>query len=281
MIYGKTTISISNDIYQHFSTLLGKKECTKIALIIMKYFKDRFPGIINLMKLVSNVGWLSSALDKPVFYSLPCFTTVQDYMVSKPINVWIYDNNKKKRQVTLRIPTDKRDRRKTSISTFANFIHQMDAGLALFMIINMCELKAPVYTVHDNFITNAINANQIPIKYIECYTLRPPLEVINMYVNRNLRDGWCCPYSLSDPLPYDYLKEVLYNRIPNNISKKDRKILTNRIESILDNYYYYVNTVFNYNNNEKMDPNCTKLAEYFQNELKYNCYNNLNYSLHL
>lgn len=138
MIYGKTVISMSNDIHNHFSTLLGKRECMELASHIKKFFQERFPGIVNLMDLVSNIGWLSAALDKPVFYSLPIFTTVQDYMKSKAVNLWIYDRiHKKRRQVTLRIPTEDRDRRKTNAATFANFFHKKDAYIAMYMIFEM------------------------------------------------------------------------------------------------------------------------------------------------
>ena len=66
-------------------------------------------------------------------------------MKSEIVNCWVYDRIQKKgRQVTLRIPTTYRDRRKTNAATFANFIHQKDANLAVFMIIEINEKKVHV-----------------------------------------------------------------------------------------------------------------------------------------
>lgn len=80
----------------------------------------------------------------------------------------VYDRiHKKKRQVTLRIPTEDQDRRKTHTSTFANFIHQKDANIAMSIIFYICKLGAPVYTVYDNFITTAPYAMHISKCYLD------------------------------------------------------------------------------------------------------------------
>jgi len=92
------------------------------------------------MNLIRDVSWLTSAMDKPDIYTTPLLTTVQDYMKSEVVNLWVYDRILKKRhQVTLRIPTTNRDRKKTYASSFANFIHQKDANIAVFMIIHISE----------------------------------------------------------------------------------------------------------------------------------------------
>ncbi|KAI3666305.1 hypothetical protein L1987_89192 [Smallanthus sonchifolius] len=49
-----------------------------------------------------------------VVYKNTVFTTVLKYMKLDPVNVWIYDRkNKKRRQVTLRVSTEKNDKRKS------------------------------------------------------------------------------------------------------------------------------------------------------------------------
>ncbi|KAK2995386.1 hypothetical protein RJ640_029018 [Escallonia rubra] len=79
-------------------------------------------------------AWFAVSMDLPVFYRIPMFTSVQDYMKTKPVNLWVYDRlRKKKRQVTLRVTTSKRDRRKTMAATFVNFIHQKDAGYVVIL----------------------------------------------------------------------------------------------------------------------------------------------------
>lgn len=37
----------------------------------------------NLILLIRNIGWMVSSLDRPVFYKVPPYTTVQDYMYIK------------------------------------------------------------------------------------------------------------------------------------------------------------------------------------------------------
>lgn len=143
------------------------------------------------MELVRLIGWVSSNINKPVFYSTPHFTTLQDYMKSKTVNIWVYDRiQKKKRQVTLRIPSEDRDRRKTTTATFANFIHQQDANIAMCMIDMMLEKNIPIYTVHDNFITAGKNAQFISKIYIDSILqVAPnPFTLINLYITRNLLD---------------------------------------------------------------------------------------------
>ena len=218
MVYGKTVHSMSDDIYKNFSTLLVKGECKILANIIYKFYQERFSGIVNLMDLVRNVGWLSAAMKKPVFYSIPIFTTVQDYMKSKAVNIWLYDRiNKKRRQVTLRIPTLDRDRKKTTAATFANFIHQKDAYIAMFMILEMLLLGAPIYTVHENFITTAPYAMNISDTYIKTFTNGlEPLYYINFYILRNLLDGNVPLRPINEPLPFDELQKYLEECIPNN-----------------------------------------------------------------
>ncbi|KAI3668697.1 hypothetical protein L1987_88291 [Smallanthus sonchifolius] len=89
---------------------------------------------IELKKVVfeSFDRWIVSSRGSHVVYKNTVFTTVQKYMKLDPVNVWIYDRkNKKRRQVTLRVSTEKNDKRKSEISTFVNFIHQLDAYFAI------------------------------------------------------------------------------------------------------------------------------------------------------
>lgn len=172
LVYGKSVYSMSEDFYQHFSTVVKKGDCYKIAKAINSYFEEKLPHIMNLMKLVRTVGWLTSALGKPVHYSTPVLTTVQDYMKSKTVNIWVYDrNNKKRSKVTLRVPTQERDRKKTAASIFANFIHQKDGYIAYCMIRNKLKLGGPIYTVHDNFITTPDCAMNMAKYYIYIFTI--------------------------------------------------------------------------------------------------------------
>lgn len=285
LIYGKTVISMSNDIYNNYSTLLGKKECFLLATHINNYFRSSFPGIVNLMELISNVGWVSAALSKPVFYSIPLLTSVQDYMIFKNVNIWIYDRiQKKRRQVTLRIPTEARDRRKTKISTFANFIHQKDANIAMHMIYNIyniCGTEAPVYTVHDNFITTAPFAMDVSNIYTNIVSRgEEPIYIINYFIIRNLLDGWVPTYSLESPLPLRFLFNILEKKIPKNISKKQKLIWEQKIVSIYTAYIEYLKTTYSIDMENDKYIYSNEWND-FQNNLNNWERYKYNYSLHL
>lgn len=244
LIYGKTVLSMANDIHCHYNTILSKKECMVLASDINKFFQKRFPGIVNLMELIRLIGWVSSNKDKPVFYSTPFLTTVQDYMISKPVNIWVYDRiHKKRRQVTLRIPSTLRDRKKTTTATFANFIHQQDANIAMSMVSKMLGMGIPIYTVHDNFITAGINVKRISSLYINTLIeiMVNPLPLINFFITRNLLDGCTVPHCFDRPLPIDYLQEILDDRIPKkNISSSKKKQWEMRNQCIITAYKEYV-----------------------------------------
>lgn len=164
IIYGKTLMSTAGDLKDLFSHYITHKECFDVASVCFKFWRTKYQGMECLIRLIRHIGWIASARDCPVFYRVPNFTTVQDYMIMEGINIWLYDRlHKKRRRVTLRVPSSKRDRRKTEISTFVNFIHQKDAHIAMSVVEMMQNLGAPIYTVHDNFITTIQYSNSIPM----------------------------------------------------------------------------------------------------------------------
>lgn len=251
MVYGKSVYSMSEDFYQHFSTVVTKRDCYKIAKAINSFFEDRLPHIMNLMKLVRIVGWLTSALGKPVHYSTPVLTTVQDYMKSKTVNIWVYDrNNKKRSKVTLRVPTQERDRKKTAASIFANFIHQKDGYIAYCMIRNKLKLGGPIYTVHDNFITSPDCAMNMPKYYIDIFTIDDqftPLGYINQFIIHNLMMGknddfsWDSPINpvLLDDIKIDLLRRYTANKK----SKKERLTFAKKLDEFTLAYKQYLQNI--------------------------------------
>ncbi|KAG6621672.1 hypothetical protein I3842_Q008800, partial [Carya illinoinensis] len=188
MIYGKTLMSTASDIKDHLSHFITHKESFEVASVCFKFWRTQFPGMECLIRLIRYIGWFASARDRPVFYRVPYFTTVQDYMKMDPINIWVYDRlHKKRRRVTLRVSSSKRDRRKTEISTFVNFIHQRDAHIAMKVVEAMLENSLPIYTVHDNFITTAEYSNLIPTIYsMVIRDMGPPLSIVNEFIYMNI-----------------------------------------------------------------------------------------------
>nr|GME06069.1 DNA-dependent RNA polymerase [Ipomoea batatas] len=148
LVYGKTAYSMTDDLMNVFGDLYQRKDCIKLAFLLESFFKVKYSNVVNLMNLVRAVGWVASAAARPVYYSTPVLTTLQDYMKSNPVNISVYDRiNKKRRKVTLRVPTPERDRKKTVASIFANFIHQKDANIAF----NMALWEKKCKELHDYY----------------------------------------------------------------------------------------------------------------------------------
>ncbi|KVF21783.1 uncharacterized protein LOC112505269 [Cynara cardunculus var. scolymus] len=181
IIYGKTVMSTASDIKGYLSQYLTQKECFDLAKICFKFWKVKYHNMDCLIRLIRSIGWVASSCGRPVQYSVDYYTTIQDYMQMESINIWVYDKlHKKRRKVSLRISTDKRDSKKTGVSTFVNFIHQKDAFIAMKVVEVMLYLKAPVYTVHDNFLTLPYYSQKVADIYSNLVTrMGSPLLIIN------------------------------------------------------------------------------------------------------
>ncbi len=253
MIYGKTLMSTASDLKDTLSRFITHKECFDVASVCFKFWRTQYQNTECLIRLIRHIGWIASARDSPVFYRVPSFTTVQDYMKMDPINVWFYDGlHKKRRRVTLRVSSSKRDRRKTEISTFVNFIHQRDAHIAMKVVECMLEKGAPIYTVHDNFITTAEYSYFLPIIYIKVICeMGPPLSILNEFIYMNImkpivkvesagpHEGYFADKVISKEILHYYLKA----NVPENISKKMMATWEERISGILTSYENYTRYV--------------------------------------
>lgn len=276
LVYGKTVISMAKDIRDVSGSLLSFKDCYRIGVLCHEFWSEKYPDIANFIKLISLIGWFCSVLDRPVVYSIPYFTTVQDYMRSEGSNIWIYDRvSKKRRRVTLRVPTSDRDRRKTHAATCANFIHQKDAFIAMKVVEELVlSTGAPVYTVHENFITTAYYAIRVSAIYTGVFmNMGAPLRVRNEFLNMNLIWPYF-PYYMDlsespslmdsagfigewlskdpsplyyhwvkDPIPGEHLRSILESLFPKDSSKKDGEKWDKKISAIVSSYELYVNTV--------------------------------------
>ncbi|XP_019251427.1 PREDICTED: uncharacterized protein LOC109230376 [Nicotiana attenuata] len=266
LIYGKTAYSMADDLYQHYSSIyLKKTECLKLSSHIEKFFKSRFPHIVNLMTLIRSVGWLASAMGRPVYYSTPVFTTVQDYMKSEAIKIWIYDRpSKKRRQVTLRIPTNLRDLKKTTSAIFANFIHQKDANIAFYMIRNAKLRGIPIYTVHDNFITTPDFAPLMGGFYIDVLEKGPhPMEFINTFIMQNLAGDKYYDHARVELCKWELIHVdemyILLGEIDlPELYKKRRKFWDSRLQVLVDSYYSYIQSIryLDYRDKDKCIRDC-------------------------
>lgn len=80
LIYGKTLISMEKDISLTYGQLLSRKDSYNLAKLSNEFWIHKYPDIVNLMKLITIISWFCSAKDRAVVYSIPYFTTKQDYM---------------------------------------------------------------------------------------------------------------------------------------------------------------------------------------------------------
>ena len=253
IIYGKTIMSTASDLKDHLSHFITHKECFDVASVCFKFWKTKYQGMDGLIRLIRNIGWVASSRDCPVLYKVPYFTTVQDYMIKDAINIWVYDRlHKKRRRVTLRVSSSKRDRRKTEISTFVNFIHQKDANIAMSVVEKMLEIDAPIYTVHDNFITTIQYSNYIPIIYSGIIrNMGTPLSIINEFIYMNVikpivkvrSDGPTEDYFSRKVIDKETLHFYLKANVPDNISKKMQSTWDEKISGILSSYENYTRIV--------------------------------------
>lgn len=171
------------------------------------------------------------------------------------INIWVYNYlHKKRRRVTLRVSSDKRDRRKTEISTFVNFIHQKDAQIAMSVVDKMLDKGFPIYTVYDNFITTAECSQHVPCIYRNVIKeMGPPLSIINEFIYMNViepivvemgfgpEEGDFSEKLIPEILLHSYLKA----NVPKSITKNKNKMATwnQKITVILNSYENYTRIV--------------------------------------
>lgn len=232
------------------------------------------------MKLITIISWFSSTKDRAVVYSIPYFTTKQDYMSFVKENISVYERiTKKRRRVTLQIPTMKRDRRKTQTSTCVNFIHQKDAYIAMKVIESLLSQRAAIYTVHDNFITTPPYVKVVPDIYTKVFiNMGHPLQIINEFIKKNL----ILPYIQTpnilisydkNPMPSDYLTDFLNSLSPT----KEKKKWNTKVSDFIKCYNNYVDAVCG---NQVID------SDEPSNEVKWNRFKQLlenrshNYSVH-
>lgn len=260
IIYGKTMHSTTGDIVNSLSQFLTKKESFLLAKICFQFWKEEYSNIDCLISLIKTIGWVVSARDCQVMYRTSLFTTVQDYMKKEPVNVWVYDRKtKKRRQVTLRVSTNTRDKKKTQVSTFVNFIHQRDAYIAMRVIIQMLIDDAPVYTVHDNFISTVDYSMNIPNNYLSVFLGMDPLSIVNDFIYHNViryreklvvDNRIVCNdddnnINLDRLFKEEELRECLRANIPESHKKKkrDKDLWEDKINTILSSYKMYTDAL--------------------------------------
>ncbi|KAH6555185.1 hypothetical protein KP509_1Z196000 [Ceratopteris richardii] len=192
--YGKTVKSIADDIHEALSDKIPYKLSMTLGKEAYKYWCLRYSGLHNLLKLFGSVGYLCASLGIPVKLSTPCFYSYQDYRKFEKQSVWIYSrdrlNKRRRHKISFNVLTKKANAMKSKCATLANFIHQKDALIAINTISHIMKNypQAPLYTVHDCFVSNYAMAEKLADIYKETFffSLGHPLSCINMFLFKNL-----------------------------------------------------------------------------------------------
>lgn len=209
IVYGKSIFSTSKDLDEKIGRYLTSKEVGVVSRICYLYWGKVYSDMKSLMRLVSCISWVAAANQQTVKYSTKYWVTHQDYVTHQPVRITLRYHSldpkpnakakAKRAVVTLRIPTRHRSTRKSAISTFANFIHQKDALTAIIVVNTMMKIgknpafnnldfsKAPIYSVHDNFVTTPLYANYLPYIYRRSFLqMGHPLIILNKFIYDNI-----------------------------------------------------------------------------------------------
>ncbi|XP_019435869.1 PREDICTED: uncharacterized protein LOC109342314 [Lupinus angustifolius] len=279
-------VSLSPMVVEKYENLLSPKDSYNLAKLSNDFWKYKYPDIANLMKLISLLCWFSSVMDRAVIYGISYFKTIQDYMSFEKEVIIVYErDSKKRRRVTLSVPTTKRDKRKTQSSACANFIHQKDAYIALKVVESLLREGAPIYTVHDNFITTASYARIVPDIYTNVFIqMGHPINFINDLININiiipykhnyLKDHLNTTSLINDePINDQYLTDIFNNLLPTTYkSKVKRKMWDNKVSEFVKCYNTYVESVWNKDSSILNENNWYKFQKLLENKSH-------NYSVH-
>ena len=197
-VYGKHEYTMRNDLRVKLANYMMADDIELVSDHCINFWKDNFVKLNQLMDLIHSISWIGAAHDHPVKYSTNYWTTLQDYKLCDSTKVNFQyktpDKGDKKSSVTLNITTDVRDTRKTSSSSFANFIHQKDAFAALCFMDYLLQYQdnkgaIPLYIVHDNYVTTPEHAAICPAIYRRALvSMGHPLFIINKFIYDNIID---------------------------------------------------------------------------------------------
>jgi DNA-directed RNA polymerase len=203
LFYGKTLMSITEDLEKNFfAERISRKEAFKIGRILNDFGNIKFANCKKFMLLCQKLAKVCALLDKALYLNNSELHIVQDYRVYEKVKVSFYspgkvlkditkDITKLKRRITLSERTEKRDPRRSSQAITANLIHSLDALVAQKVIgmFTNDHPGAPIYTVHDCFVTSPLYAEKISTYYNKAFLeLGCPIRLINSYIHINLLD---------------------------------------------------------------------------------------------
>jgi hypothetical protein len=157
------------------------------------------------------------------------------------------------------------------------------------VVESLLSQRAPIYTVHDNFITTPPYIRIIPDIYIKVFiNMGHPLKIINEFIKNNIINPYYRIDNTSplyyhmdkEPIPSDYLIDFLNSLLPEKSLTKDKKIWEKKVSDFVKYYNNYIDAVC-YN-----QVNDSEESSDIQNDVKWNHFKTLlenrshNYSVH-
>lgn len=192
MLYGKTMFALEEDIKSNdfLKNRVWSSEAHQIAKIFHDFGKIFFREQYLFMNFCQSLATLCVALDQSVYLDNKLLHIVQDYREYDIKKLTVYSNDKKgNKRISLNTRTEKRSSKKAKAGITANLVHSLDALVAQ-KVINKFFTRfpdAPLYTIHDCFITTPLYADYLPKIYIESLLeLGSPVKLMNDYVINNL-----------------------------------------------------------------------------------------------
>ena len=95
IIYGQTNFSILPDIRVALSQYISEGECVLIGKACTSFWKTRYHEMDCLINLISDIGWIASASNRPVMYGVKYCETVQDYHQTRRVQGYMTDPDRK------------------------------------------------------------------------------------------------------------------------------------------------------------------------------------------
>lgn len=152
----------------------------------------------------------------------------------------------------------------------------------------MLNIKAPIYTVHDNFISTAEYSEILPIFYSHAFCMMgSPLSIINKYIYMNIIKPFVKgvsnelteDYFENRVIPKDELSKYLMYNVPEKVSKNMMADWEKRISVILTCYEDYTRHVSGKSPNPSFHDHMIEWKN-FQSKMWKCAKDSPNYSLH-
>lgn len=158
------------------SLSLTYKELYNLCSVVYKAFFKIHPQLKSVVEYFKEMAELMTACDCPITWHTPTGLKItQKYVVFdiiKSKGVWQI------RDIALKVPTSKIDRRRQREALMPNIIHSFDASNVVKTVDILQKDNIEIFTIHDCFASHAANIHKVQ--------LAVKMGFIKLYVNRDV-----------------------------------------------------------------------------------------------